>query len=339
LRRNVSLEDELSQGLEVLKSCLLPLNVKSKVNSRDPFQMQHYGSHHSREDMFALMSGLEYTQWNLYGVSYGTRLALRILQDERSANIEKIILDSPYPLTKGSLMEWPVLQDEAFERMFSVYPSLEDKFFRVLAQLKKRPLSFSVRSWYGEAPMKVVLNDHRFLAMAYSSLYDQYTSRKIPLAVDAVLEGRRPEVLALLEPFINYAFDPEFNPLVYFTIECRESPSFDLQDYEKVVDDYPRLSAYTKVLARFDLCAHIPSLEPLPGILQNPEIEQPLMILAGAEDPITPARWASALAEQYPAAEFRVFEGVGHSVVGTSGEAHALLGDFLIAPASAAASD
>ncbi len=329
LSRDVSLELELTQGLEVLKSCLLPEDAQRTAHSPHRFQLQHYGSHHSREDLYALMSALNYKQWNVYGVSYGTRLALRLLQDERSSRISRVVLDSPYPLNKGSLVEWPALQDEAFQRLFSAQPGLEDNFFRALARLKQAPMTFSVRSWYGDAPMKVVLNDHRLLSMSYSSLYDPYTAKQIPAAVEAVLAGRRAEIAALLEPFINYAFDPEFNPLVYFALECRESPIAEPEEYTLAVAQHPRLGAYTKDLARFDVCRHLPLFEPEAGAFQSPVLDQALMIMAGSEDPITPLAWARELARQYPEAELRVYEGLGHSLVGSSEEAHEHLGEFL----------
>ncbi len=333
LSRNMSLEEELQQGGAVLKECLAG-GQKSKFNS------DHYGSDISAADMYALMQALDYSRWNIYGVSYGTRLALHLLKGAEADKIDSVILDSLYPAGQGSLDEWPALLHEATQALYAgcdqfvdcggSAPHLENQLLLALGKLKQQPLKFSLPSWHGEAPFNIVLNDHRFLSMIFSSLYDRTTLMKIPAAIQGVLTGNRKSIKALLTPFINYAFDPEFNPLVFFTLECRESPPSSLESYASEVAKYPTFAAYTVDLAKYDICPQInlTPAEPLAQLDPN-ALKHPVLLLAGALDPITPAKWAQQMAARQASVTLAVFPEVGHSVVGSNDCAHGLLAPFL----------
>ena len=48
------------------------------------------------KDLTDLRHVLGIKQWNLHGVSYGTRLALSVMRDAPEG-VRSVILDSPYP--------------------------------------------------------------------------------------------------------------------------------------------------------------------------------------------------------------------------------------------------
>ena len=329
LRENASLERELEEGLAVGKNCL-------SVSNAEGFVPEHYSSHHSARDMAALMSALGYPRWNIFAVSYGTRLALRILQLSEAQAIDSLILDSLYPLDKGAMKEWPAQLDKALKQLFTIEGesgavALERDFWLALKKLKQQTLRFTVPSWDGEAPFTVVLNDHRFLSMVFASLYDRTTLEKIPALIQAVLMGQHSGVQPLLDPFINYAFDPQFNPMVFFAIECLESPKLNKREYAKEVARFPKLAPYTQQLADYDICSYLPAMTDVEKslALALPILEKPVLLLSGGLDPITPSHWAKELADKTPSIVHRLFPELGHSVVGSSGCAHGLLGPFL----------
>ena len=334
LGENASLERELEEGLAVGKNCVSPLNTEG-------FVPDHYGSHHSARDMVALMSALGYKRWNIFAVSYGTRLAFRILQADEAIAIDSLIIDSLYPLDKGALMEWPAQLNNALEQLFNIEGkskaiALERDFWLALKQLQQQTMRFTVASWDGEAPFTVVLNDHRFLSMVFASLYDRTTLEQIPALIHAVLAGQHQGVQPLLDPFINYAFDPQFNPMVFFTIECLESPTLNKNEYVKEAARFPKLLPYTQKLADYDICSYLPTMTEDEKLLalELPVLEKPMLLLSGGLDPITPAHWAKELADKTPSVMHRVFPKLGHSVVGSSSCAHGFLGPFLRAAKS-----
>jgi len=334
LSENASLERELKEGLELTKSCLSSSNAEG-------FEPKHYGSHHSARDVVALMAGLAYERWNIFAVSYGTRLALRILQLKEAEAVDSVILDSLYPLDKGALKEWPALLDKALTQLFNVNGSseaaaLERDFWLALEKLKKQTLRFTVPSWNGEAPFTVVLNDHRFLSMVFASSYDRENMRQIPALIQAVLKGQHSGVQTLLDPFINYAFDPQFNPMVFFAIECLEVPELNRVEYAKEAARFPKLLGYTEQLSDYDICPYLPKWNALEkaAALKTFTLDKPTLLLSGGLDPITPPHWAEEFAASNSSTTHRIFPGLGHSVVGSSACAHSFLGPFIRAAAS-----
>ncbi len=75
------------------------------------FDLTQYNSRASVNDLFALTNALGYDEVNLYGISYGTRLALTAMRDH-PAQIRSVVLDSSYPLQMNNLENMSNLLDE-----------------------------------------------------------------------------------------------------------------------------------------------------------------------------------------------------------------------------------
>lgn len=338
LAENVSLKEELSHGQEVIRECLKTLKEKG-------FDISHFGTRQSAEDLRALMLALGYQRWHLYGVSYGTRLGLELLELAPNRTVSAV-LDSVYPKGKGRLTEWPWLLDLSLRNLFRYCLKLEGceqnpdvfeaKFWQALAVLKQTPLKLTVKSWHNHAPYSVLVNDHRFLSAVFDALYDRVLAEKIPAAVDAALARDSQGLRSLIEPFVNYAFDPEFNSMVFMAVECSETSWVDESAYLAEVKKYSRLQAYTKDLWKYDSCRDWVS-EPNKEIPERQTIEPfrhiPTLMLAGGLDPITPGIWAEELHRGWSGSQVLLFPEVGHSVVGNEDCAHGLLGTFFRTPA------
>src|SRR6185503_15624183 len=68
-------------------------------------------------DVNDLRLALGYDQWNLYGVSYGTRLALTVVRDYPQS-VRSVILDSVYPLQVNLYTDLPENFDRALKVLF-----------------------------------------------------------------------------------------------------------------------------------------------------------------------------------------------------------------------------
>lgn len=65
-----------------------------------------YHSIHSALDFIQLRKSLDIPQWNLYGISYGTRLATTIMR-ENSEGIRSVILDGMFPIEVNGITDTP----------------------------------------------------------------------------------------------------------------------------------------------------------------------------------------------------------------------------------------
>lgn len=108
-----------------------------------------YRSTQSAADIDALIAALDYQQVNLYGVSYGTRLALTVMRDYPE-RIRSVILDAVYPPQVNSLNEQALNADRAFQTLFegcakdarcnAAYPNLRQVFYETVDRLNESPL-------------------------------------------------------------------------------------------------------------------------------------------------------------------------------------------------------
>lgn len=317
LTRDTSVEGELAEGHEILQRCFLALN-----NNEAFFKPQYYGTYLHAQDVAALMRLLPYQQWNLLGVSYGTRVALEAAN--QSDNVRSLLLDSVYPVGRGGVQSFPAVMDQAFANFFtwcstevSCSPrtsTIEEVLKQVLIKLKKHPLIVTVPRRDGEVPVNLVVNDHRFISALFSSLYNKHQWPKIPKALAAALDGNSQGLLPLMEPFIHNALDDDFNGLVFMAVDCRDHTISTEEEYQLEVNKYPLWMDYTRDLWRYQACHFLRA--PLESAeLQKNLPQVPALILAGELDPITPLAWAQELHRQWPGSQFYSDPDTGHAVI------------------------
>jgi len=78
-------------------------NYKRKCKAED-IELEHYNSFQNAHDIGLLMEELNYDKYNLYGTSYGTRLA-RIVQEFYPQKLNAVVLNSPNPLVGDFLVD------------------------------------------------------------------------------------------------------------------------------------------------------------------------------------------------------------------------------------------
>ena len=324
LHQNTTLSDELSKGYEVATQCFA-----SSVLANSGLDYRNFSTQKSAQDIRALMAQLNYPEWNILGVSYGTRLALEIALQEQQApqtvKLKSMILDSVYPAGFGGVQTWPQVLDDGMQQFFKGCSaqqdcvnkvnlsgtSLEQYFMQTLHNLQAEPMTVTIRRWDGEAPVNFVVNDHRFLSATFSAVYNPDDWLKITDAMNAVRERRTDLLKPLIEPFINNSMTSDFNSLTFTAVDCADNPVLSEQDYEAALKKYPLLQDYTREQWRYQLCHYLPSASPL--VRAVPQL--PTLMLAGALDPITPVSWAKTVNQQWPQSQLRVREKLAHSVL------------------------
>ena len=75
-----------------------------------------YRSVQSAMDFVELRKALELAQWNLYGISYGTRLATTIMR-ENSEGIRSVILDGLFPIEVNGISDTPWVTYESLNQV------------------------------------------------------------------------------------------------------------------------------------------------------------------------------------------------------------------------------
>jgi len=330
LRQNIALGDELARGYDVAAQCFA-----SSAQANPQLDYRNFSTRKSAQDVRALMAQLEYQEWNILGVSYGTRLALEIALQEQQApqtvKLKSMVLDSVYPAGFGGVQTWPQVLDEGMQQFFrgcSVQQecikklndfaeagvvSLEQRFMQTLRNLQRNPIAITIKRWDGEAPVNFVVNDHRFLSATFAAVYNPSDWPTIIDAINAVDSQRSDLLKPLIEPFINNSMTSDFNSLTFTAVDCADNPVLLETDYTAALLKYPLLQEYTRDQWQYQLCHSLPSESPL--VKSAPQI--PTLLLAGALDPITPVSWAQTVNQQWPLSQLRVRGKIAHSVLGS----------------------
>ena len=117
--------------------------------SSEGVDLSQYNSVRSARDIEELRKALGVQQWNLWGISYGSRLAFAVARDF-SASVHAIIHDGPsYPEGQEIIDDFRGT-DAAINRLFSKciadaacaskYPDLRKRFLAALPRLRRQPL-------------------------------------------------------------------------------------------------------------------------------------------------------------------------------------------------------
>ncbi len=104
--------------------------------------LRQYNSVASANDAVALMDALGYPTYNLFGISYGTRLALVLMRDHADAGIRSVVLDSSFPPEIPGFERFVTEAHEVVMQLFAdckvdpvcdnAYPNLKERFKTLL---------------------------------------------------------------------------------------------------------------------------------------------------------------------------------------------------------------
>ena len=138
----VELEDEDAEDVIAASIACRDRLLEARVD------LSAYNSAASAADIEDLRLALEIDKWNVYGVSYGTRLALTLMRDFPDG-IRSVVLDSVYPPHVNAYEEQPLNTFLALEVLFQgcaasitcneAYPQLGQVFYDVVDQLNATP--------------------------------------------------------------------------------------------------------------------------------------------------------------------------------------------------------
>lgn len=118
--------------------------------TREGVDLTQYTSIASANDAVALVKALGYDEYNLYGISYGTRLALEVMRNHDGSGLRSVVLDSTYPPEVRTYEQLAVSTHEVALRLFSdcerdptcnaAFPDLKQRFVTLLTQLRASPV-------------------------------------------------------------------------------------------------------------------------------------------------------------------------------------------------------
>ncbi len=299
-----------------------------------------YDSAASAADVDDLRRVLGYEQVNLYGISYGTRLAQTIMRDYPEG-VRSAILDSSYPIAADLLTEIPRNASRAFETFFAgcaadadcaaAFPNLEERFYALVDALDAEPITVPVFYLFDRQNYDAALQGDDLIAVFFQALYSADIIPLLPQLIADVESGDYELLSALLS---NFILNSEFSSVgMYYAVQCSEEAPFAGEEQLDEVEN-PRLRDYYEgsVADEVQACAlwDVPAAD---GFENEPiSSDIPTLVLAGEYDPITPPEWGEQVAATLDNAAFLQFPGLGHGVSVDHPCPLQITVDFLAAP-------
>lgn len=292
-------------------------------------KLEAYTSAQNAADVESLRQALGYPQINLWGGSYGTRLALTVMRDF-PAGVRSAVLDSVYPPHVEMYRDAPGNADHTFSVLFDrcaadllcnlFYPKLRTAFLDVYAQLDKQPVKLDLTIPSANQQIDYYLTADGFAAGVFQFLYDPHAIRYLPSLIYGLRDGDLKQVTAAVNATAQISNALSFG--MFFSVMCSEEAPFStLDEMSAVAQNYPSAMQMHGSIFSAEMWALCQVLFPA-GITPDPrenEVVQsdvPALILAGEHDPVTPPVWGKQTADNLSNSYYLEFPGLGHGVVG-----------------------
>jgi pimeloyl-ACP methyl ester carboxylesterase len=307
--------------------------------------MNLYGTRETVKDLTDLRQVLGIKQWNLHGVSYGTRLALSVMRDAPEG-IRSVILDSPYPPEIKSYETHAEGIELAFEKLFKAcddnrychrrYPNLERAIFEQIEWLNVRPRPVTVTDPRNGEPVTILVSGRALVEIVRWALAFTDARYALPAYLAAVSEVDP----AVLEPAVRGMVDgylglgsSDMSEGKYYAVECIEEVPFNdpvlVKEMEK---KYYRFAGFGYQLEQMSACDAWPKQTPDVSLKAPIKSSIPTLILSGELDPLTPVEYGRLTASRLDRSYLIEVPGLGHSLLSNSECAVEITEDFLDKP-------
>ncbi|MEJ2207462.1 MAG: alpha/beta hydrolase [Anaerolineae bacterium] len=335
LDENPGDEEEKARKLEAWAACRERL-VESGVH------LAAYNSVENAADIVAVADALGYDRVNLYGGSYGSLLAQHIMRDYPE-RVRSAILDAVSPLRhEPNLLYKAHAMDHALRLLFTrcqedvacneTYPDLERVYFDLVDQLNIEPATVQLQNPDTGEVHDLLLTGERLIAQTRDLLYVSAVLPILPGAIYDMAEGDF-SLLALIQS--QFMFKLNLADGMYNSVICTELADFTAADMADSAGLYPEVAEVVEDLideVMLQPC-QVWGVEHLGDWVTAPVAgDIPTLLLSGEFDPTVPPRLSEVAAEELTQAYLYTFPGEGHSVLGSSACARAMMQAFLDNP-------
>lgn len=294
----------------------VPTKALQQCVSSLPRDAQWYQTAHLADDTEWVRQVLGYTDINLYGVSYGTRLGLTIMQ-RHPESVRAAVLDGVVPFQQSiggdfgagvrASLEKVFVDCEANDACHNAFPNLRTEYSQVIQSLQEsgsRTIAHP-HSITG-VPTETEVNDQVLWGVLQQLLYQGVTASLIPYAIHSIAENDDWSTV------VGWLGNSPFEGIpigLYLSIMCAEDvPRIDFSN-EPTMD----LGVLSTTQLK-EMCA-IWDVQPVGNQADNWTSDIPTMLLSGVNDPVTPPAYGDLALSQLRNATHVVVSGTAHNTI------------------------
>jgi pimeloyl-ACP methyl ester carboxylesterase len=299
-----------------------------------------YNTVENAQDLIDLAKAMSYSSWNIMSVSYGTRLALAVMQLQ-PRGLRSVVLDSSSTLDPLNPVDFAKQFHQTFLHFFSAchdnpvcyreHPHLLSHYKEIIDALPRQPTD----------PKKFFLDSGLAITIMGEMLSgsDNSAWKEMPANIEKLYASKQAGKLNFESFKKVFPLPLHMEEGVRDIVTCYDdagatSPEEQAQHLKEANHYYPyfQFHAYDYMSGAKSVACQAfgygDALKPLRGPLAS---TVPTMLIYGKND-IFPLKYDIQIATQLPNAAIYQFAGHGHSVLSTSYCARSLVAKFYTAP-------
>lgn len=311
------LQDIIGQDANSLEEEIMVSKLMAEYKQKckaEGIELKYYNTFQNARDIGILMKHLGYEKYNLYGGSYGTRLA-RVVQDMFPERLNAVILNSPAPLSGDMLLDRLKSYTLALERVFDFcendkdcsaqYPNLREDYFIAINQLEENPLELTI----DQKPYYINAQDGIYYLRR--KLYNNDARTAIPALIQAY-KHRETQLVASLA---SVEFRPTYNFAMWLAVERYEQ--FDAENTDAMIDStyqsmplFPAQLGFFTAMYKASRNWHKANLSKEKRTFSPSDI--PTIIMVNQYDPVTPPEYGHIFMQTLSKGQLFILDEGGH---------------------------
>lgn len=306
-------ETNNEQIVALLQDCLKGLEA-------NPAQ---YTTWIAAEDLDQVREALGYQKINLYGISYGTRMAQTYMK-RYPDRVRAAILDGVVPQAEALGADVAIDAQRALDQIIKrcekeadcnqAFPQFRQEFNTLLEHLKNNPQKLTLAHPLEGKEVGVKFNADALAATIRLLSYAPETVSLLPMLVHNAYASKDYHQLAAQYLIVTQQLSDSISEGMGYTVICTEDvPFLNLEEIRQ--KDRATYLGDVQVEALTRICSVWPHGSLPPGFKDALRSDTPVMILSGENDPVTPPENGAQVAAGLSNSLHLVAPGQGHGVI------------------------
>lgn len=312
-------EDHLARSRAMYRAC------RDAATGRG-IDLNDFGTTVTADDFDRVRRALGVAQWNVYGESYGTTVAMTLAATHPST-VRTLVLDSVYP--PDPVPPRATIQEAARESFFRAcavdtsgcaapFPNLANTYSETLDRLRAEPVPVDLPPQLKQLDNRLMLTATLFAAVVGNLLYYPRTYPSLPRLMATVHDGDTSGLGPIIAAMVRDAAASDIANQI--AVECRDRPHLRMP-----------LAKDPSPVHASGICADWSKLGPPPDVPTDTAI--PTLVLAGEFDPVAGVALSRQVADEIGAHALWVeFPRLGHNVRAFSPCAAGIVSRFIEHP-------
>jgi pimeloyl-ACP methyl ester carboxylesterase len=292
--------------------------------------LRAYNSVENAADLEDLRRALGLGTWNIYGGSYGSRLALTAMQ-YRPETLRSVAIESIYPLQANFHVDVFTSFEQTLNRLFAdcaadpacsaANPNLAERYDQMIPRLNANPAQVPLIDLETEQLITYIpISGVDTVTIIFQFSYITQIIPIMPLLITETANGNYRLLSILLSALLTQPVQPGqgISLGMQIAVQCNEDVVFaSARDFVAARDSHRRAAPLAHNLvfneAILEVCAAWGLMNPDPADNWPARSDVPALLINGTYDPITPPQFATSAAETLSRSQVVMYPRGGHS--------------------------